>query len=184
MKLIPAILTILISNMAWASSSYLNSSGTGSVQQAILNEYGADAGANTTSCLLCHSVESGGLGTINQRFGLDFDNAGGTSGLSVSNLQVVLRSFENTDSDGDGFSNKQEFEDKSNPNNAQDNANTPQPEQGPSNSGGSDGGGGGGCGAIITNSSGPNTPNSGLLVLLFLIPMMFLISARSYPRAV
>lgn len=58
------------------------------------------------SCNLCHGSSNG--------FHDDFVNtvnASGfsTNGLSQSQMDTVIKAMENTDSDGDGFSNKEEF---------------------------------------------------------------------------
>lgn len=161
----------MISNTLFASSNYMNQ---GQFQLALENFFGSvtvGVGAKSNSCLLCHSTASGGPGNINNSFGQDFQDAAfrtvGGPGNQLSttgpnSLVTVLGDnlLRNTDSDGDGDTNEEEFL-----------ADTDPADNITGGSGGSSGGGGG-CGRI---GPAPKNKTGFPPVLLAILPIFVLL---------
>jgi hypothetical protein len=100
---------LLLAPQVMARSSYLSTFET---------TYPAAAGSRIDACNLCHNSPSGG-------------DARNPYGLSYASSGHNFVSIENTDSDGDGYTNLQEIKSLTFPGDANDHPTTPPPTKSP-----------------------------------------------------
>ena len=172
---------LFLSLNSYGSSIYAN--GEIRVQQALDNFYGSvNDWVNPQSCTLCHTSPSGGPGQINAGFGALYQSVGGSGGaLSIAQLETI---FSNTtltseDSDGDSFTNLQEFMAGSNPVDELDTPEVMNPNTGNNTSTG--GGSGGGCG-LVDDSGQSSFVESSAVFGMFFLPLLFTFGFRRRSR--
>lgn len=181
-KYILVITGVLIFSLnSYSSRVYIESD---VVEQALNNAYPSGSPHDWVSaqrCTLCHDNPNGGPGRINGDFGTHYRLAGGTgNGVNVTTMQNFLTraALTDEDSDGDGFTNLQEFMAGTNPVNDTDRPDNPTvtPPGGNNDSSGS-----GGCG-LVDDSGQSSFVESSAVFGLFFLPLLFTFGFRSRSR--